>query len=587
MTQQTNVETHIVPEDAPSIDQFLQEYELLSDERKQLQAQGSLPEWYITPGWQMFKKKYAVPGEDWLRGRHQTIAKTLARHLGKHAAKFEKLFFQEMWDGVLSPSSPALANTGTNRGMMVSCSGQYVGDNVDSFYGNLHEMALLCKQAFGTSADFSDIRPRGSVFNGNGVANGPVDVINDFFTTAAKISQGGNRRGSIGAYLDIEHPDWDEAIDQLLADNNGKNYGWVIRDTFIDKLIADDKEANRRWSKALYVKLVTGKGYIFKIDEANRHRPKCYVERGLDIKASNLCTEIMLHSSEEYTFSCILSSLNLLHWDRIKTSESAFIATVFLWCLTQEFIEKSKGVPGMEKVRNFTIKGQAVGLSIMGFHTYLQSKDIPFIGLEASFLNREIAKHLDDESLRASKWLAQEFGEPEWCEGTGEAMTHRIAYAPTKSTSVLMGGVSESWFPDPGMVYEAGSSVGELRRIPQEIHKRMKKYGVYSKETVTDIINHLGSVQHVDWLSDHEKLVFLNGFEMDQEILLRQHEHRQPHTCQGQSLNFYIGGQQDDIEEKFARLMTKVLLSKHCLSQYYAYSMVGVIVKDECESCSA
>jgi ribonucleoside-diphosphate reductase alpha chain len=580
-------ETHIIPDEEPSIDEFLQEYELLSDERKKLQAAGSIPGWYITPGWQMFKKKYAVPGEDWVRGRHAKIAKTLARHMGKHAAKFEKLFFREMWDGVLSPASPALANTGTDRGMMVSCSGQYVGDNVDSFYANLRETALLSKQAFGTSAVFSDIRPRGTVFNGTGVANGPVDVINDFFTTAAKISQGGNRRGSVGAYLHIDHPDWDEAADQLLADNNGKNYGWIITDKFIELLKDNDKEANRRWSKALFIKLVTGKGYIFKVDEANRHRPQMYKDLGLDIKASNLCTEIMLHSSDDFTFSCILASLNLVHWDRIKSSDSVFIATVFLDCLCQEFIEKSKGVPGMEKVREFTMKGRAIGLGVMGFHTFLQSKMLPYIGLEAQFLSREIAKHIHDESLRASQWLAQEFGEPEWCKGYGVRNTHRTAYAPTKTSSLLMGGVSESWFADPGMVYEAGSSVGELRRIPQEFHKMMKAKGVYSKETVSDIIRNLGSAQHVDWLTPEEKLVFLNAYEMDQEIPFRHHEQRQPYTCQGQSLNFYIGGTDDDIEEKFARLMTRVLLSSNCISQYYAYSMSGVVVQDECVSCAA
>lgn len=242
----------------------------------------------------------------------------------------------------------------------------------------------------------------------------------------------------------------------------------------------------------------------------------------------------------------------------------------------------------MEKVRNFTIKGQAVGLGVMGFHTYLQANRIPYIGLQARFLNREIAKHLNDESLRASKWLAQEFGECEWTEGTGEAMTHRIAYAPTKTSSLLMGGVSESWFPDPGMVYEAGSSVGELRRIPQEIHKKMKEEGVYNKDTITRIIKDHGSVQKEHWLTPDEKLVFLNGFEMDQEILLRDHEQRQPHTCQGQSLNFYIGGANEgQIEDSFSRLMTRVLLSKHCLSQYYALTELGVIVQDECISCQA
>ena len=195
----------------------IQMFEKLSQERKHLQELGHLPHWYTTQGWQMFKKKYAVKGEEALLGRHRTIAKTLARHMKGRETEWEELFFNEMWNGILSPATPALANTGTDRGMMVSCSGQYVGDSVDGFYTALRETALLSKYAFGTSADFSGIRPRGTKFGDNGQANGAVAVIDDFFTAASKISQGGNRRGSIGAYLDIEHPDWDEAADSLLA----------------------------------------------------------------------------------------------------------------------------------------------------------------------------------------------------------------------------------------------------------------------------------------------------------------------------------------------------------------------------------
>jgi ribonucleoside-diphosphate reductase alpha chain len=560
-------------------------FENLSAERKQLQALGHLPHWYTTQGWQAFKAKYAVPGEDALLGRHRVIAKTLARHMKGREAEWEAKFFNELWDGILSPASPALANTGTTRGMMVSCSGQVIGDNVDDFYTSLRETALLSKHAFGTSADFSAIRPRGSKFNGNGKANGAVEVIEDFFTCAAKISQGGNRRGSIGAYLDIEHPDWDEAADGLLASSNGKNYGWIVRDSFVEALVKGEPEAERKFQKALYIKLVTGKGYWFFVDKANRHRPQMYKDLGLDIKASNLCTEIMLHSSEEYTYSCILSSLNLVHWDKIKNSDSAFIAAVFLDCLCSEFIETSKGVTGLEKVRTFTEKGRAVGLGIMGFHTYLQGKDIPYVGLEAQFLSMEIAEHLAKESLRASQWLAQEYGEPEWCKGYGVRNTHRTAYAPTKTTSLLMGGVSESWFPDPGMVYDAGSTVGELRRITPVIYETMKAKGVYNEDTITDLINHLGSVQHVDWLTDEEKLVFLNAFEMDQRILLRHHVQRQRHTCQGQSLNFYVS--EEGSEDLIAELMTLVFTHPDCLSQYYIYSRSGVVVKDECIACSA
>ena len=560
-------------------------YETLSIERKALQAEGFLPDWYTTPAWQVFKAKYVVPGEGYLLGRHGTIAKTLARHMKGREAEWEEKFFNEMWDGILSPASPALSNTGTNRGLMVSCSGQHIGDSVESFYAGLRETALLSQQGFGTSADFSSIRPRGAPISKGGEANGAVDVMDDFFTCASKISQGGNRRGSIGAYLDIEHPDWDEAIDKLMADPNGRNYGWTVRDSFVERLMANDEEAHRRFTKALYTKLVTGKGYIFCVDKANRHRPQMYKDLGLDIVASNLCTEIMLHSSEEYTYSCILASLNLVHWDKIRQGESAFIATVFLDCLCSEFLEKSIGMPGLEKVREFTRKGRAIGLGVMGFHTYLQTKMIPYVGLEAQFISGEIAKHLHDESLRASQWLAKEYGEPEWCKGYGVRNTHRTAYAPTKTTAQLMGGVSESWFPDPGMVYDAGSTVGEIRRITPVIYELMKTRGVYNEATVRDIIQHLGSVQHVDWLTEDEKVVFLNAFEMDQKILFRHAMQRQPHTCQGQSLNFYVP--EDGSEDLIAELMSMVLLHPDCLSQYYIYSRSGVVVKDECIACAA
>ena len=238
----------------------------------------------------------------------------------------------------------------------------------------------------------------------------------------------------------------------------------------------------------------------------------------------------------------------------------------------------------MEKVREFTIKGRAIGLGIMGYHTYLQANNIPYVGLEAQFIGQDIAEHLQKESLRASQWMAQEFGEPEWCKGYGVRNTHRIAYAPTKSTSLLMGGVSESWFPDPAWVFEATSSVGELSRIPPVIYERMKEKGVYSQETLNDIIANLGSVQHVDWLTDAEKLVFLNAFEMDQMILFRRAMLRQKYTCQGQSLNFYVP--EDGSEDLIAELMTAVFLHEDCLAQYYIYSRSGVVVRDECVACS-
>lgn len=264
-------------------------WESLSNERKELQEKGYLPDWYITQAWQLFKGKYQYKDEKALLGRHRTIAKTLAQYMVGEEEKWERLFFNELWDGILSPATPALSNTGTDRGMGVSCSGQFVKDSVRSFYEGLTEMALLSKNGFGTSADFSSIRPRGSKVSTGGIASGVAPVMEDYFIAASKIAQG-NRRGAFAGYLDIEHDDWDEVIDMLMNNPDGKNMGWTVRDSFIEALKNGCLEANRKFTKALYVKLVTGKGYFFFVDKANRHRPQMYKDHGLDIKATNLCT---------------------------------------------------------------------------------------------------------------------------------------------------------------------------------------------------------------------------------------------------------------------------------------------------------
>lgn len=561
--------------------------EAVSQERKNLQKKGLLPEWYTTAAWRMFKEKYGVPSEgNHFKGRAEKIAYTLSRHLPKpFQEEYRVKFFEELWLNILSPSSPALANTGTNRGMVVACSGQDIPDSVDGFYTGLHETAMLSKNAFGTSGNFSSIRPRNSKFGDNGKANGAKEVIDDFFTAASKISQGGNRRGSFAAYIDIEHGDFYECLNSLRTHSNGKNYGWVLRDSFIKRLLAGDPDAHARWTDALHVKLLTGKGYLFFPDKANRHRPQMYKDLGLDIKATNLCTEIMLHSSELLTYSCILASLNLQHWELIKQRKSVFTATVFLDCLCSEFIMKSEGIKGLEKVREFTIKGRAVGLGVLGYATLLQERRIPYESLEAYYLNSEIWKHIHDESLEASKWLAEVLGEPEWCKGYGVRSTHRTAIAPTKSTANLMGGVEESVFPSVAMVYEASSSVGGLPRINAVLYELMKERGVYNPDTLKDIIKHGGSIQHVDWLDSHEKQVFRTAFEIDQNVIFRKAKARQKYLCQGQSINLYFSD--EGSEEKIADLITEITLDPDILSQYYIYSKSGVIVLDECLACAA
>lgn len=561
-------------------------HDLLSHERKALQATGELPEWYTTQAWQMFKKTILVPTEGNVIERFKTIARTLAQHLPVlYRAEYEALFFDHMWDNILSPSSTVLANTGTKRGHIVSCSGQKLDDSVRSFYKNLTETAILSKYSYGTSIDADSIRPRGAPFgeHGLGEANGVWAVAEDFFTCASKISQGNLRKGNVAVYLDIMHPDFDECINALRRKTSTTNFGWKITDATIELLKAGDTEANRRWRLALWTKLLTGKGYLFFPDKANRHRPQMYKDLGLDIVATNLCTEIMLHSSFELTYSCVLASLNLVHWDKIKTGNHIFVATVFLDCVVSEFLETIKDDADFTKIYEMTRKGRAIGLGYMGFSTYLQEKRIPFESLEAYFLNKQMYKRLHDESLRASQWLASILGEPEWCKGHGVRNTHRTAQAPTKSSSVLMGGVSEAVFPDPGMCFTAGSSAGELNRITPVFYKLMVERGQYNPENITSIVNKLGSVQHLDWLTHEEKRVFRTAYEMDQRVILRMAEARQQYLCQGQSLNFYL--HEETAEDDISNLLSACALSEWILSVYYCYTRSGVII-GECISCS-
>lgn len=564
---------------------MIKTFEQLSAERKELQAAGLVPEWYTTQAWQMFQAKYAVPGEEGVKGRFQKIASTLAKYMGPYADDWEEEFFDLLWKGWLSPSSPILANTGTTRGLTVACSGGYVPDSIEGFYEALKEQAILSKHGFGCSGYFGDVRPRGAAISVGGKASGTVPVIEDFALMASKVSQGSQRRGSTASYLPIDHGDFYELSDLLLAQPDGLNIGWVVSDSFIAKLKAGDKDAGERFTRAIYVKLVTGKGYFFFVDKANRHRPQMYKDAGLDVKATNLCSEVMLHSSEAYTFTCVLASMNAYKWDEWHNTHAVQSATVFLDCVVSDFIARAEKIPGLERAVEFTKKGRAIGLGLLGFSSLLQKKGIPFESMEAMFLNNAIFKSMAEKSLDASEKLASLFGEPEWCKGYGLRNTHRLALAPTKSTSLLMGGMSESVFPDPGMVFEQPSAAGGMKRIAPEFYKLMKEKGQYTKENIDSIIQNVGSVQHLPWLSEKEKQVFRTAFEVDQQVILRYAAQRQKYICQGQSLNFFVS--EDGDEDRIAQLITDAFLNEDILSVYYIYSRSGVVVSSDCLACEA
>lgn len=568
----------------------MSKYEQLSKERKKLQKEGLIPEWWTGAGYQLFVEKYQWAETPLLQ--YQKIAQTAAKHVKHIWPEAESKFFELLWKGWLSPSTPILANMGAEHGLPVSCSGNYVDDSIDGFYTARRETAILTKHGFGTSSYLGDVRPRGTPYKG-GKASGVQPLYNGFTRDMFEVAQASARRGAWAGYISIEHGDFDEIADLLLTSPDGLNVGWVIDDRFISglngevaprgKLSLNQSECLRRYQKALKVKMITGKGYFFFVDKANRARPKCYKENDLDIKASNLCTEIMLHSSEEYTFTCVLSSMNVSKFDEWKDTDAVYWATIFLDCVAEEFIQKAKSIPGLEKAVAFTEKGRALGLGQCGLHTYLQSRRIPMESLDALWLSNDISKHIMRNSNRSSIDMGLRLGLPEWSQGRRN--THTIAIAPTKSTALIMGGISEGINPDPAMVYTQTTAAGELLRINPVLLELMKERGVYDNEHIKEIEDAFGSVQGVDWLTDAEKQVFKTAFEMDQHALVRLTAARQQYVDQGQSLNLFFSA--DTSEEYISEVHKRAFENENILSLYYCYSKAGVKAseKGECISC--
>jgi ribonucleoside-diphosphate reductase alpha chain len=557
-------------------------YRALSDERKKLQAEGLMPEHWSTGSWQLFKNKYLYKADN-PKEQYQRIAATLAVHTPDPSLWKEK-FFDIMWKGWLSPATPILANTGTNRGLPVSCAGSYIPDSIDGIYKAKHETAMLTKMGFGTAGYLGDVRPRGSEISVGGKSTGVMQVIQGFQGDMDYVAQGTARRGSWAGYLPIDHGDFMEVCTYLEQHPDGLNIGWNVSDEFIERLNNKDPDAIKRYSKALKTKMVTGKGYFFFPGKAERKRPQWYKEQNLDVKSPQLCNEILLHSGPQYTYTCVLASMNVERFDEWFGTDAVFTATVFLDAVCQEFIERAKNIPGLEKAVAFTKASRALGLGQCGLVSYFQKKMVAFESFEAHMLNNKIAKYIQDEAIKASEWLAQTWGEPKFMKGYGRANTHLIAVAPTKSTALIMGGVSEGINPDTAMVYTQRSAGGEIDRVNPYLLKVMKEKGVFNKTNVEDIRDKMGSVQHVDWLTEEEKLVFRTAFEINQSAILRLASARGKFMDQWQSLNLFFAAGED--EAYINQIHKEAFLDEGIIGLYYVYSKAGIQAsKDECLAC--
>lgn len=455
---------------------------------------------------------------------------------------FADKFIHYMARGYYSLATPIWCNYGNDRGLPISCFGSYIEDNMESIMFTTSEVGMMNKYGGGTSAYFGNIRPRGSVIKNNGRSNGTFNFLKLFDTLVDVVSQGSSRRGMCAAYIDIDHADIEEWLDIHTEGNDIQlmYYGVCVSNQWLEEMKAGDNHKRKLWAKLLQRRSETGIPYIFFTDNMNNGRPDVYKDKNMQIRASNLCSEIALPSNEYESFVCCLSSMNLLHYDEWKDTDAPEIMTYFLDSVMDEFIEKTEGVEFMKRAHRFAKRHRALGLGTLGWHSYLQSKGIVFDSYKAMIINAQIYKLLQEKTLKASKHLAELFGEPELLKGYGRRNTTLMSLAPTKSSSFILGGVSPSIEPIKSNIYVKDLSKIKVVYKNPFLKNLFIEKGIDSDELWEDILKHDGSVQHLDVLSEHEKEVFKTFSEISQLNIIQQAAQRQRYIDQAQSVNLMI-----------------------------------------------
>ena len=470
--------------------------------------------------------------------------RAIAAHAGNilQDDTFAARFHHYMARGYYSLSSPIWSNFGLSRGLPISCFGSYIGDSIYDIMRTTAEVGMMSKIGGGTSAYFGAIRPRGSDISNNGKSDGSFNFSKLFDTIIDVISQGTSRKGQFAGYIDIDHGDIDEWLDIHTEGNPIQlmYYGVCISNAWLESMKAGDPEKRRVWAKVLQRKAETGIPYLFFKDNANAGRPDVYKDRNMTVYASNLCTEIMLPASDEESFVCCLSSMNLLYFDEWKHTDAPELLTQFLDAVMSEFIEKSAEIPFLDRAHRFAKRHRALGLGVLGWHSYLQANRIAFDSFAAMQKNNEIFQLLQQKTLAASQTLAAKFGEPELLQGYGRRNTTLLSIAPTKSSSFILGSVSPSVEP-----FKSNYHVKDLAKIKTTyknpfLVELLKEKGIDNEKTWESILLNDGSVQHLAALNDEEKEIFKTFAEISQLAIIQQAAQRQKYIDQGQSINVMI-----------------------------------------------
>ena len=548
------------------------------------------------------RRGYLSEGEEPLE-RIRTIANHAEELLGMDG--FADKFFEYMGKGWYSLSSPVWANFGKKRGLPVSCFGSNIGDNIESILYTQAEVGEMSKMGGGTSGYFGNIRGRGAEITDNGHAPGAVHFMNLFESVVDNISQGSTRRGRFSPYLPVEHPD---IMEFLEIGTEGfpiqdLTHAVTVTDEFMNEMIEGDEDKRGIWAKVIQRRGEIGYPYIMFTDTMNNKSPEVYRDNGAKIYNSNLCSEIALHNSEEESFVCVLSSMNVLHYDEWKDTDAVEVMTYFLDAVVTEFLTKIENLRDngtiegkraflyLEKSYNFAKRQRALGLGVLGWHSLLQSKGLPFDTKESAKLNVEVFKLIKEKSYSASSELAEKFGEPEYLKGYGRRNVTLNAIAPTTSSAFILGQVSQSIEPIWSNCYVKDVAKMKVTIKNPILVELLKELDKDNREIWDSIKKNDGSVQHLDFLSDEQKNIFRTFAEINQASIINQAAIRQDYIDQSQSLNLMISPDMPtrDVNKLLIdawKLGVKTLYYQHSMNSAQAFARKKLNLNDlQCVAC--
>jgi len=548
------------------------------------------------------RRGYLSDGEEAL-DRIRTIANHAEKILGIEG--FADKFYDYMGRGWYSLSSPVWANFGKKRGLPVSCFGSNIGDNIESILYTQAEVGEMSKMGGGTSGYFGNIRERGAEITDNGHAPGSVHFMNLFESVVDNISQGSTRRGRFSPYLPVEHPD---IMEFLEIGTEGfpiqdLTHAVSVTDEFMNDMIGGDNEKRAIWAKVIQRRGEIGYPYIMFNDTMNNKAPEVYRDKGAKIYNSNLCSEIALHNSDEESFVCVLSSMNVLHYDEWKDTDAVETMTFFLDAVVSEFltkienirddgtIEGKRGFFYLEKAYNFAKRQRALGLGVLGWHSLLQSKNLAFDTKESAKLNVEVFKLIKEKSYKASEDLANIFGEPDYLEGYGRRNVTLNAIAPTTSSAFILGQVSQSIEPIWSNCYVKDVAKLKVTIKNPVLKKLLQELGKDTKQVWDSIKKKDGSVQHLDFLSTEQKDVFRTFAEINQASIINQAAIRQDYIDQSQSLNLMVSPDMPtkDVNKLLIdawKLGVKTLYYQHSMNSAQAFARKKLNLNDlQCVAC--